>query len=141
MHDQRSPDLSQTESICGSFGDSVACFAQADAGIVRDEVLHATGMVSSVFVDYCVLFLALMIPEFVQIFLGGQDKKHVGRSSSRSSTRNFDKIIQNPSFWLHPGENNKKQCMSRCDFYTLISVDPACRIPGDLRPRHQEVKG
>ena len=87
MHDQRSPDLSQTESICGSFGDSVACFAQADAGIVRDEVLHATGMVSSVFVDYCVLFLALMIPEFVQFFLGGQDKKHVGRSSSRSSTR------------------------------------------------------
>ena len=70
MHDQRSPDLSQTESICGSFGDSVACFAQADAGIVRDEVLHATGMVSSVFVDYCVLFLALMIPEFVQFFFG-----------------------------------------------------------------------
>ena len=67
-------------------------------------------------------------------FLGGQDKKHFGRSSSRSSTRNFDKIIQNPSFWLHPGENNKKPCMSRCDFYTLISVDPACRIPGDLRP-------
>ena len=140
MHDQRSPDLSQTESSCGSFGDSVACFAQADAGIVRDEVLHATGMVSSVFVDYCVLFLALMIPEFVQFFWGGQDKKHVGRSSSRSSTQNFDKIIQNPSFWLRPGENNKKQCMSRCDFYTLISVDPACRIPGDLRPRHQEVK-
>ena len=97
-------------------------------------MLHATGMVSSVFVDYCVLFLALMIPEFVQFFLGGQDKKHFGRSSSRSSTRNFDKIIQNPSFWLRPGENNKKQCMSRCDFYTLISVDPACRIPGDLRP-------
>ena len=57
MHDQRSPDLSQTESICGSFGDSVACFAQADAGIVRDEVLHATGMVSSVFVDYVIVGL------------------------------------------------------------------------------------
>ena len=50
-------------------------------------MLHATGMVSSVFVDYCMLLLASMIPEFVQIFLGGQDKKHVGRSSSRSSTR------------------------------------------------------
>ena len=85
MHDQRSPDLSQTESICGSFGDSVACFAQADAGIVRDEVLHATGMVSSVFVDYVIV--GLMIPEFVQKIWGGQDKKHVGRSSSRSSTR------------------------------------------------------
>ena len=57
LHDQRSPDLSQTESSRGSFGESVACFAQADAGIVRDEVLHATGMVSSVFVDYVIVGL------------------------------------------------------------------------------------
>ena len=38
---QRSPDLPQTESICGSFGESVACFAQADVRTVEDEVLHA----------------------------------------------------------------------------------------------------
>ena len=31
--------------------------------------------------------------------------------------------------------------MSRCDFYTLISVDPACRIPGDLRPARARVPG
>ena len=40
LHDQRSPDLSQTESICGSFGESIACFAQA-ARTVENEVLHA----------------------------------------------------------------------------------------------------
>ena len=39
LHDQRSPDLSQTESIC-SFGESVACLAQA-ARAVENEVLHA----------------------------------------------------------------------------------------------------
>ena len=40
LHDQRSPDLSQTESIC-SFGESAPCFAQADVRTVEDEVLHA----------------------------------------------------------------------------------------------------
>ena len=40
LHDQRSPDLPQTESICGSFGESVACFAQAARAVVN-EVLHA----------------------------------------------------------------------------------------------------
>jgi hypothetical protein len=40
LHDQRSPDLPQNESICGSFGESVACFAQA-ARTVENEVLHA----------------------------------------------------------------------------------------------------
>jgi hypothetical protein len=39
LHDQRSPDLSQTETIC-SFGESVACFAQA-VRTVENEVLHA----------------------------------------------------------------------------------------------------
>ena len=116
MHDQRSPDLSQTESICGSFGDSVACFAQADAGIVRDEVLHATGMVSSVFVDYCVLFLALMIPEFVQFFLGGQDKKHVGRSSSRSSTRL--RTLTKSKFLAPPWEKTIKNNACRVVIFT-----------------------
>jgi hypothetical protein len=38
--DQRSPDLPQTESICGCFGESVACFALA-ARTVENEVLHA----------------------------------------------------------------------------------------------------
>jgi len=41
LHDQRFPDLSQTDSICGSFGESVAFFAQADARTVENEVLHA----------------------------------------------------------------------------------------------------
>ena len=41
LHGQRSPDLSQTESICGRFGESVACFAQADVRTVENEVLHA----------------------------------------------------------------------------------------------------
>ena len=37
LHDQRSADLSQTETICESFGESVACSAQADARTVENR--------------------------------------------------------------------------------------------------------
>ena len=101
-------------------------------------MLHATGMVSSVFVDYCVLFLALMIPEFVQIFFwGGQDKKHFGRSSSTSSTRlrTLTKSYKIQVSGSALGKTIKNNACPVVIFgYTLISVDPACRIPGDLRP-------
>ena len=55
LQHQRSPDLSQTESICGSFGESVACFAQA-ARTVENEVLHAIAGSERFYVVDCCYF-------------------------------------------------------------------------------------
>ena len=75
------------------------------------------------------------------VFFGGGRIKSISEDPAAHRALDselFDKIQVSGSAL---GKNNKKQCMSRCDFYTLISVDPAFRIPGDLRPGHQEVKG
>ena len=78
-----------------------------------------------------------MIPEFVQKIWGGQDKKHVGRSSSRSSTRlrTLTKSYKIQVSGSTLGKTIKSNACRVVIFgYTLISVDPAFRLPGDLRP-------
>ena len=109
LHDQRPPDLSQTESICGRFGESVPCFAQA-ARAVENEVLHAIAdseRCLGAWYGVILMFLAVVIfndPWFLfRLFLGRRDTKHFRWLSriSRTWLRTSLVKIQVP-FWLAP---------------------------------------
>ena len=87
------------------------------------------------------LLLASMIPEFVQKFLGGAGSKAFRKIQQHieHSTQNFEKIQVSGSALGKTIKNNT--CPVVILGYTLISVDPAFRIPGDLRPARVEVMG
>ena len=92
------------ESICGSFGESVAFFAKADAQIAEDEVLHAiAGTERCLRAWYGVICMLLVMfgfsgSRFCSNCFWGQATKHAFRNIKQqveNLTQNF--ACQNPS--------------------------------------------